>query len=435
MAAIEGIEPYHYQWQVSFRGSEQFTDAPDGDSSLPTYLTPLLDKDRDNESRYKVIVTDATGIWAVSEAALLLVHDGLAATTPADVVRNVGQMATFETSASGGTSPYHFHWQKKKRLDSDFTPIEGAQDLPMYTIPSLTSDDNGTQFRVAITDSKDDRINSSYATLTVHEKLAVTKPQSQVKNEGQSVLFEVEAQRGTGTAPYQHQWQVSRDGKEFNNIDGANAPVYAIYPLTINLHDGTYYRAVISDATPIDSVVSELVTLKVNEKLTTSAPGTVTLDEGQTATFSTTAAKGTGSYRYQWQKQAKSETKFSNVLNAVQFTYKTPMLDKASDDGSQYRVVVTDEADDSVRSVVAQLTVNAKLETSKPDDQTKNEEQKATFKTTINEGKGTPEYYYQWQVSKDGTSFTDIAVDAKGPSYTTDKLKKTSDDGKGNVRL
>jgi len=70
----------------------------------------------------------------------------------------VGQTATFSVVASG-TSPLSYQWQKAG------APIAGATSAS-YTTPATTSSDNGTQFRVVVSNSAGSA-TSNTATLTV----------------------------------------------------------------------------------------------------------------------------------------------------------------------------------------------------------------------------------------------------------------------------
>src|SRR6266850_1963619 len=61
---------------------------------------------------------------------------------PADQTVTAGQMATFSVPASG-TAPLSYQWQK------DGVDISGATS-PSYTTPATTTQDNGAQFRVVV---------------------------------------------------------------------------------------------------------------------------------------------------------------------------------------------------------------------------------------------------------------------------------------------
>jgi hypothetical protein len=80
-------------------------------------------------------------------------------TQPASQAVSVGQTATCSVAASG-TAPLTYQWQKGT------TPIGGATSAS-YTTPATTSSDNGTQFKVVVTNSAGS-ITSSAATLTVN---------------------------------------------------------------------------------------------------------------------------------------------------------------------------------------------------------------------------------------------------------------------------
>src|SRR3974390_3470970 len=80
-------------------------------------------------------------------------------TQPASQAVGVGQTASFSVVAAG-TAPLSYQWQKK---DSNiYGPTSGS-----YTTPATASSDNGSTFRVVITNAAGN-IASNEATLTVN---------------------------------------------------------------------------------------------------------------------------------------------------------------------------------------------------------------------------------------------------------------------------
>ncbi|MCX7723509.1 MAG: hypothetical protein N2379_10720, partial [Verrucomicrobiae bacterium] len=84
-------------------------------------------------------------------------------------------------------------------------------------------------------------------------------------------------------------------------------------------------------------------------------PTNVTIAAGLSATFRVSAL-GTGR-TYQWQLSTNSGATWENIPGAIGMNYTTPLL-RASDNGKQYRVIVTTPCSGvSVTSAVATLTV------------------------------------------------------------------------------
>ncbi|MBB5344092.1 immunoglobulin domain-containing protein [Tunturibacter empetritectus] len=142
----------------------------------------------------------------------------------------------------------------------------------------------------------------------------------------------------------------------------------------------------------------------------TKQPVSVTVNVGQTATFSVTAT-GTGPLTYQWFDNGTA------ISGATSSSYTTPAA-ASTDSGSVFTVTVTNAAG-SVTSTPATLTVavgsttvppNAPLVISQPANQTVQVGQTATFSVTAS---GTAPLTYQW--SKNGT----LIPGATSSSYTT----------------
>lgn len=120
----------------------------------------------------------------------------------------------------------------------------------------------------------------------------------------------------------------------------------------------------------------------------TGQPQNVTVNAGQTATF-TVSASGTGPLNYQWLKNS------ANISGATLSSYTTPATTSA-DNGATFQVTVTNSAG-SITSGQATLTVNSTVAapaiTLQSQNQILNAGQSATF-TVAATGNGT--LTYQW---------------------------------------
>ena len=184
---------------------------------------------------------------------------------------NVGQTATFTVVATGA-APLSYQWQKNQ------VNIAGATSAS-YTTPATTSADNGTAFRVIVTNPVTS-VTSNAATLTVNAGPSITtQPANQTVNVGQTATFTVVA---TGAAPLSYQWQ-----KNQVNIAGATSASYTT-PATTSADNGTSFRVIVTN--PVTSVTSNAATLTVNAGPSiTTQPANQTVNVGQTATFTVVA--------------------------------------------------------------------------------------------------------------------------------------------------
>jgi hypothetical protein len=170
-----------------------------------------------------------------------------------------------------------------------------------------------------------------------------SQPTNQTVTAGQTATFSVTA---TGTAPLSYQWQ-----KGTTAITGATSASYTMAATTTS-DNGAQFSVVVRNSA--GNITSTPATLTVNPEAVapsiTQQPSNQTVTAGQRATFSVTAS-GTAPLTYQWQKGMAA------IAGAASASYTTPAM-AASDNGTQYRVVVSNSAGDAT-SNTATLTVNA----------------------------------------------------------------------------
>jgi hypothetical protein len=382
-----GTAPLTYQWQkngvsISGASSASYT-------TLPTTIT-------DNGTTFQVVVSNPAGS-VTSGAATLTVNPAVVApsitTEPASESVLVGQTATLSVVA-GGTAPLSYQWQKNG------ANISGATSAT-YTTPATASADNGSTFKVVVSNSAGS-VTSSAATLTVSAAVVAptiaTQPTNQTVTAGQTATFTVLA---AGTSPLSYQWQ-----KNGANISGAASSSYTT-PATTTANNGSTFAVGVSNSA--GSVTSSAATLTVSTAVVAptiaTQPTNQTVTAGQTATFTVLAA-GTAPLSYQWQQNG------TNINGAASSSYTTPATTTANS-GSTFAVVVSNSAG-SVTSSAATLTVStavvAPTITTQPTNQTVTAGQTATFSVTAS---GTAPLSYQWQ--KNGANISG----ATSASYTT----------------
>ena len=212
-------------------------------------------------------------------------------TQPANQTVTVGQTATFSITANG-TEPLMYQWQKNG------ANISGATSSS-YTTPATMTADNGSTFRVTVTNSAGS-VTSTAATLTVTAGPTITtQPANQTVVVGQTATFSVVA---NGSPPLSYQWQ-SNTGSGFQNIPNATSSSYTTPPTTSS-DNGTMFRVTVTNSA--GSVMSDVATLTVTTRPTiTTQPANQAVVVGQAATFSVVAS-GTPPLSYQWQRNMGS---------------------------------------------------------------------------------------------------------------------------------
>ncbi len=376
--AAAGTGTLTYQWKNGGTAISGATGA--------SYTTPAT-TNSDNGAQFTVTVTDNNGSITSNPATLTVTAAATAPSItaqPASKTVTAGQAATFSVTASG-TATLTYQWKKGG------TAISGATSST-YTTPATTASDNNAQFTVTVTNSVSS-VTSSAATLTVNVPPAIsTQPASKTVTVGQTSTFSVTA-AGTGTLTYQ--WK-----KNGTAISGATAASYTT-PAAASTDNGAQFTVTVADV--VSSVTSSAATLTVDAPPTiTAQPSNQTVNAGQSATFSVSAA-GTATLTYQWKKGG------TVISGATAASYTTPAT-SASDSGTQFTVTVTNSFG-NVTSNAGTLTVNVPPTISaQPASKTVAVGQTATFSVTAT---GTGTLTYQWK--KNGTAVSG----ATSASYTT----------------
>lgn len=331
---------------------------------------------------------------------------------PTDQNVSVGDDANFQVKASGDVTGYQ--WQTSSDGGKTWSDVAGATQSN-YTRAAVDATLDGRQYRVQVSGSGGP-IYSSAVTLTVTAATPASitvQPAAQTATAGQGVTFSVTA---AGTSLH-YQWQSSSNGSSWTSLSGANAASLALSAVATS-DNGTQYRVLVSNS--LNSVTSQAAALTVNaapvKVSITTQPAAASVSAPATATFSVVAV-GTPAPIYQWQRSGAGGSTFADIAGATAASYTTPATSTA-DNGTQYRVVVTN-ASSSAISQAASLSVAAASVvptfTTQPAAASVTAPAGATFTAAAS---GTPTPTYQWQVSTDGgTTFSNING-ATAASYT-----------------
>jgi hypothetical protein len=229
-----------YQWQNAATGANI------SGATSASYTTPATTL-ADNGSKVQVAVTNSAG--TITSAAVTLTVDTTPGftTQPANVTVTAGQPATFTVVATG-TAPLDYQWQQGT------TNIAGATSAS-YTIAITSASDNGSTFRVIVTNAVGN-VTSNSATLTVNSAPSITvQPSDQTVIAGQTATFTVAA---IGSPAPTYQWQSATTS---GNIPGATSASYTT-PATMLADNGSTFQVVVTNA--VGSQTSRAATLTVN---------------------------------------------------------------------------------------------------------------------------------------------------------------------------
>jgi alpha-tubulin suppressor-like RCC1 family protein len=396
-AAASGFPTPTVQWQTSTNGGVNWSNVSGATSGQ---LTITGAKTTSSGHQYRALFKNAANTAGVpSEAATLTVQKAPAVTKqPTGQTVNEGQTAKFEATGSGFPSPT-VQWEVSTDGGSTWNAIAEATSNAL-TIASAKLSENGNQYRAVFTNAAG-KATSSAATLTVHVPPTVTQnPTSITVEAGESAAFEAAA---TGSPAPTVQWEISTNGgTTWSAISGANATTFTIAKTQLS-EDGHEFRAAFTNAG--GKATSSPATLTVHQAPSVSKqPTNVTVDEGQTATFESTAT-GFPAPTVQWEVSTDGGGTW-NAITGATATKLTIASTQFSENGNQYRAVFTNAAGKAT-SNAATLTVYAPpTVTLDPVSTTVQVGESAAFEAAAT---GFPTPTVQWEVSTNGTTWTPIS--------------------------
>jgi len=296
---------------------------------------------------------------------------------PASQTSAVGGTIQFTVSATGGGTLV-YQWRKNTTNLSNGTfsgraTVSGATATAM-TLAGVTTNDQANY--ACFISNTSGSITSSVASLAIILAPTITtQPISISTNIGAAVSFSVVA---SGTAPFTYQWY-----KDSSPISGATLNAYSLSGLLAS-DSGTYNVRV---SNPAGSATSTNAVLNVGTApAITSQPASLTVTQGQSATFSVTAT-GT-SLSYYWKKNG---TFIPGQTNAA-LTFASV----ADTDASSYTCQVSNFLN-KVTSAGAVLTVYyPPYITAQPTNQTIGGGSNFTVRVTAS---GYPSVACQWRIN------------------------------------
>jgi len=343
---------------------------------------------------YRVRVTDAEGNKFFSSAyftpAVLTVDvpSPYAITVqPADAISNNGAKVSFhvETQGEGLKYQWYYHRDINKTGGQYYWVKMNAADAKTATLSvfghtknasgTITTNRDGWYYQCEITDADGYIYTTQPARLWVTTASVVASPESYYGPTGAKVTYSA-----TVDGEYEDvTWQFSSNGgKTYNKssaavtktVDGTKT-TFSIKVDATAARNGYLYRIVVKDKTPerefkdgvtvgkylFYSEPGALIIDSGNAVTITTNPESVTVEEGETATF-TGAATGDAVTLQWWVKAADSEDWYI-LVGETSETLTVEGIE--ANNGKSYKLVATDFGGNTAESAAAVLELNAEL--------------------------------------------------------------------------
>jgi alpha-tubulin suppressor-like RCC1 family protein/streptogramin lyase len=388
-----------YQWQVSTDGGATWNNVS---GATGTSYTTGGTSHGDNGTLYQVIVTSGANNITSPAGKLTVQYAPVITTQPIAQVASPGYTATFQVAAQGDPATLTYQWQVSTNGGTSWAAPTGGSGAgsAQFITWTLAPGDDGTLFRVQVSDGIGIPAISSPVVLVVpFAPIITTQPGNLSVASGATATFTVAA---AGEPAPAYQWQVSiNGGSTWSNV-GINAAAYTT-PGTSSGNDGNLYRVAVSNA--LGAITSSSATLTVSYAPSiTTQPTAQSVTAPNAATF-TAAAAGDPAPTLQWQVSTNGGTSWTPIIGAYGPSYSTGAT-SFSNDGNLYQVVASNGVGSPAASNAVALTVAyVPFFTTQPIAQSVAAPATATFTAAA---QGDPAPSYQWYVSPDGETWTQV---------------------------
>ena len=290
-----GDAPLSYQW--SYNGTNT-VDGANISGSISNVLT-LSNVQTNQAGNYAVTVVNNWGSVVSSNATLTVYLPTVITNQPQSLATNVGNSVSFSVGATGsGTLTYQWY--------TNGSTVGGASGVAKTLTVANIITSTATNYYVVVT-GLGGSVTSTPAILTIYVPPSISgNPQSAAVVQFQTATFSV---TGSGSPSPSYQWNL----KGTNLVDGPYVTYYAGATNVTYVSGSATPTLTLSNVQPAQagnvfvtltnlggSVSSSVVTLTVNVPATiTNQPQSLTVTQGQTATFSV-GAIGTPNLQYQW---------------------------------------------------------------------------------------------------------------------------------------
>ncbi len=323
--------------------------------------------------------------------------------------------------AVGGTEAFTYRWEQSQSSASDgFTAAVGTNNVLSYTPGTLTT----TTWYRRIAASGACTSISNVVQLTVRPVISnntVSNSQTICAGAAPATLVGSAPQGGNNT--YTYKWLLSTTSAtaDYNEITGATASNYQ--PMALNVT--TWFRRVVSsgacdtqESAPVQIMVQQTI---VNNAIT--GEQIICRDQPASVLIGSVPAGGSGSYVYQWQSSSTENGTYTSVAGAtaVNLTFSAGQSPIVT---TWYRRVVTagycaPSNSNAVRITVNPAIINNTITNGTAQVICTGSSPVAFLGATPGGGDGT--HLYQWQISSNSTTFSDI-TSATGKDYDPGNL-------------
>ncbi|MEJ8800611.1 Ig-like domain-containing protein [Pontibacter sp. H249] len=407
----DGNNTYTYKWLMSTTGANGNYDAAPGNNTSASYNPGVLTQ----TAWYKREITSGACTSTSAAVEVTVIQLPVAPTVdPVTICEN--NTATLTVEETGGNYRWYTSVTATEVVFTGRRLTTSVLDATtIFYVESFNTNGCGSPQRTAVMVTVNKNISNN----------TITAPEQQPICAGQIPGLINGSQPENGNGTYTYRWERSTSGPEsgFTAIPGATSMSYQPQALG----ESTWFKRVVVSG-PCAESISPAIKIEVVPVISNNiinAAQTICEDETPAAFIGTVPAGGNGTYIYLWQSSTNGSTftAAEGTNNAQNYT-----APEALTQTTWYRRIVISAPCQQDESAAVKVTVQPAItsNTLTSGDQTICAgATPASITGTVPKG-GNNVYTYAWEISTDGTTFTEALGTRTNASYQPQALSETS---------
>ena len=381
-----------YQWQWS-RNETSWTNCTSSGSNTDTFTFKM--REALAGRYYRCVVNSASEAVESNTAQVTLAVSTLEITSqPVDVSAYSGDAVSFHVEANESNVTYQWQWSSNGTSWLNCTSSGYDTDTFAFKMREALA---GRYYRCVVSTANEEAESSAARATLAEPTLEITaQPVDMSAYAGEMVSFHVEANE----SDVAFQWQWSSNGTSWLNCTSSG---YDTDTFTFKMREalaGRYYRCVVSTANEEAESAAAQVTLAEPTLAFTVQPQDVNAEDGEPVSLHVEVNESDVTYQWQWSSNGTS------WLNCTSPGYDTDTFTfsmREALSGRYYRCEVR-SANETIASNAAMISLAGQelSITLQPENLDVHLGDSVTLYAEASES----DVYYQWQWSKDGTSWT-----------------------------
>ena len=394
-----------YRWQYSSDGAQSWKGCSMSGYKTAVLTVPVTEA-RDGW-RFRCIISTDTDTVTSETAALSVVTAPVITAQPVSLTANVDDIVHFNVAVSGKELSYLWQFSNDGGSTWGRCKSTGYNTNAFSFTAALAY--SGRMYRCRISNIAG-TVYSDAVALTVTDVPRITlQPEDYTAKIGTTAHFSVNASGGHLAYRWQYSWN---GGSTWANCKSTGYNTNAFSFTISSAYSGRLYRCRISNSYGTVYSDAALLTALSTPKITVQ-PADLTVNAGETATF--TIKAGGGNLSYQWQYSEDGGSAWANCAAAGNDTDTLSFAAALDHSGRTYRCIVTNSEGEVTSNAVTLSVTDVPVITAQPESILGTDVESVTFSVAVN----GEELVYQWQYKLSSGDWQDAAFTGSDTAQMT----------------